>query len=157
MRRVLALGVALLALVAAGFLWTRDRPVAMATLPPQPAAVTAGPEEVEAPEPRVGLIAPRGDVTPAQREARRFGRYDKNHDDRVSRDEYLANRRKAFAKLDKNGDGKLSFDEYTVKTVEKFTKADRNGDGALAATEFATTAAVRKAKATPPPCVPEGN
>ena len=155
-RRALALGVALLALVAAGFLWTRDRPVAMATLPPQPPAAAADADEVEAAEPHTGLIAPRSDVTPAQREARRFGRYDKDRDDRISRDEYLANRRKAFAKLDRNGDGKLSFDEYTVKTVEKFTRADRNGDGALAATEFATTAVVRKVKA-PAPCVPEGN
>lgn len=155
-RRALALGVALLALVAAGFVWTRDRPVAMATLPPPPAA-TADADDAETPEPRIGLIAPRSDVTPAQREARRFGRYDKDHDNRVSRDEYLANRRKAFAKLDRNGDGKLSFDEYTVKTVEKFTRADRNGDGALAATEFATTAVVRKVKVAPPPCVPEGN
>ncbi|OYU15904.1 MAG: histidine kinase [Alphaproteobacteria bacterium PA4] len=147
MRRWLALSVALIALVAAGFLWTRDRPVAFAAPPP---AAEADPED----EPDTGLIAPRSPVTDADREARRFGRYDRDDDARISRDEYLANRKKAFAKLDANGDGRLGFDEYAAATVKKFGKADRNGDGTLAAAEFATTAVKRKAKVAPP-CVPE--
>ncbi len=143
MRRALALGVALLALVAAGFLWTRDRPVALAALPPPAAAEDS---DTDAAEPPAGLIAPQSNVTPAEREARRFGRYDKDDDARISRDEYLANRKKAFARLDRNGDGRLGFDEYAASTVAKFSRADRNGDGTLAAPEFATTAAKRKAK-----------
>ncbi len=143
MRRALALGVALLALIAAGFLWTRDRPVAVATESPRPAAEAEAEGEALDAGP---LVAPRSDLTPEQREARRFARYDKDKDDRISRDEYLVNRRKTFAKLDKNGDGKLSFDEYSVKGVEKFVKADVNGDGALVAAEFATTAVKRKPK-----------
>ncbi len=155
MRRALALGVALFALVAAGFLWTRDRPVALATVRPPP--VAAEPEaEAESPEPAAGLIAPRSDVTPAEREARRFGRYDKDHDARISREEFLASRRKAFAKLDTNGNGKLEFDEYSAASVKKFGTADRNGDGVLVAAEFATTARKVKAKVAPP-CLPEGN
>ncbi|PZN96362.1 MAG: histidine kinase [Alphaproteobacteria bacterium] len=141
MRRALALGVALLALVAAGFLWTRDRPVALASLPPPPAA-----EDSDSEAEPTGLIAPRSDVTPAEREARRFARVDKDRDDRVSRDEYLATRKKAYARLDSNGDGRVSFEEYAARTVEKFARADRDGDGALAAPEFATTAAKRKPK-----------
>lgn len=101
------------------------------------------------------LVAPSSSVTAADREARRFGRYDKDHDARISRDEYLANRKKAFAKLDLNGDGRLGFDEYSATTVKKFGKADRDGDGVLVAAEFAATAIKRHAKATPP-CVPEG-
>lgn len=147
MRRWLALLVALIALVAAGFLWTRDRPVAFAAPPP---AVDGDPEA----EPDTGLIAPRSPVTDADREALRFGRYDRDDDARVSRDEYLATRKKAFAKLDANGDGRVGFDEYAAATVKKFGKADRNGDGTLAAAEFATTAVKRKAKVAPP-CVPE--
>jgi hypothetical protein len=143
MRRALALGVALLALVAAGFLWTRDRPVALASAPPPAAEDSDG----EAPEPAMGLVAPQSNVTPAMREARRFGRVDKDRDARISRDEYLANRKKAFARLDRNGDGRLGFDEYSASTTEKFARADRNGDGALVAPEFATTAAKRKPKA----------
>ncbi|WP_426163342.1 histidine kinase [Sandarakinorhabdus sp. DWP1-3-1] len=141
MRRALALGVALLALVAAGFLWTRDRPVALAALPPPPAVEDSDSEA----EPGA-LTAPRSDVTPAEREARRFARVDKDRDDRVSRDEYLATRKKAFARLDSNGDGRVSFEEYAARTVEKFARADRDGDGALAAPEFATTAVKRKPK-----------
>lgn len=144
MRRFLALGVALLALVSAGFLWTRDRPVAVATEAVMPAADA---EEEAVPE---RLIAPASSVTPADREARRFARYDKDRDAVVSRDEYLASRRKAFARLDANGNGRLEFEEYSAATVKKFGKADRDGDGELAAAEFAATATKRKAA---PACV----
>lgn len=133
MRRILALAVALVALVAAGFLWTRDRPVAVAT---EIALPVAGPDS----EDETPLVAPASPVTPADREARRFSRYDKDKNAAVSRDEYLASRRKAFARLDINGDGKLAFDEYAVATVKKFGKADRDGDGVLDADEFAVTA-----------------
>lgn len=146
MRRFLALGVALLALIAAGFLWTRDRPVAVATEATIPVA------EPDTGDSDATLVAPRSNITPADREARRFARYDKDHDARISRDEYLASRKKAFAKLDLNGDGRLGFDEYSAATVKKFGKADRDGDGVLAAAEFATTAVKRKDK---PTCVCE--
>lgn len=135
MRRFLALAVALVALVVAGFLWTRDTPVAVATeAAPAPEA-----DDDDAP-----LVAPVSNVTAADREARRFGRYDKDRDAAVSRDEYLASRRKAYAKLDTDGDGKLGFEEYSAATVKKFAKADRDGNGALKADEFASTAPKRR-------------
>jgi hypothetical protein len=93
------------------------------------------------------------------REQRRFDRTDKNKDGRISRDEYLALRRKNFAKLDKNGDGVLSFDEYATKAIDKFTAADKDHSGALNAAEFATTKVQRKAKPRakcPPPERGEG-
>jgi hypothetical protein len=145
MRRWLALGVAVLALVAAGFLWTRDTPVATAGEAPMFAA-DPGPDD-DGP-----LEAPASPVTDADREARRFARYDRDDDARIDRDEYLVNRKKAFARLDVNGDGKVGFDEYAAATVAKFGKADRDGDGALAAQEFATTAVKRRVK---PACVCE--
>ena len=98
------------------------------------------------------MEAPASAVTDADREARRFARYDKDDDARISGDEYLVNRKKAFAKLDVNGDGRVGFDEYAAATNARFGKADRDGDGALAAKEFATTAVKRKAK---PACVCE--
>jgi hypothetical protein len=148
MRRYLALGLALLSLVAAGFLWTRDRPVAVAMSAPMPAIAAA---DVDA---DVGetLLAPVSSVTPAEREARRFGRYDKDRDGKISRDEYLVNRKKAFAKADTNGDGRLDFAEFSAATVKKFGKVDADGDGALSAAEFAKTAPKHKAK---PTCVCE--
>ena len=68
----------------------------------------------------------------------------------LTRDEYLASRRKAYAKLDANGDGRLSFDEWAAKTTTKFATADKGRDGALDAAEFATTAVKRKAGAKNP-------
>lgn len=147
MRRFLGLAVALVALIAAGFLWTRDRPVASAA--DRLAVADADPDGAPAddaplPDP------PASNVTPADREARRFARYDKDASGAVSRDEYLANRRKGFGRLDRNGDGRLDFEEYATVTVAKFAKADRDADGRLAPKEFATTALKRKAK---PACV----
>ncbi len=79
------------------------------------------------------------------REQKRLSRIDHDKDGQVSRDEFLAARRRNFAKLDKDGDGKLSFDEYAAKAIERFDEADKDKSGKLNAAEFATTKAVRKA------------
>ncbi len=143
LRRWLALAIAATALVAAGFLWTRDRPVATAH-GASVAVADADPDGEDAGLPAAPLIAPKSPLTDAEREARRFNRYDRDKDGRITRDEYLANRKKGFARLDTNHDGVLSFDEYVVKTDDKFAKADRDGDGALDRAEFATTAVKRR-------------
>ena len=92
------------------------------------------------------LAAPVSDVTPFDREAKRFNRYDKDKNGAVSRDEYFANRHKAFAKLDLDHDGKLSFDEYSAKVIAKFNVADLRHEGKLTPAEFATTAIVHKVR-----------
>ena len=79
------------------------------------------------------------------REQKRFDRYDKDRDSRITRDEYLVPRHKAFAKLDTNGDGRLSFAEWAIKTTTRFAEADRDHSGTMDAAEFATTAPKRKA------------
>lgn len=79
------------------------------------------------------------------REQKRFDRYDKDRNGRITREEYLAPRRKAFAKLDINGDGRLTFDEWAIKTTARFADADHDRSGAMDSTEFATTAPKRKA------------
>ena len=116
------------------------------------AAPAAAQAAVEVPG-EAPLIAPVSDVTPLDKEAKRFNRYDKNKDGAITRDEYLANRRKAFAKLDLNHDGVLSFDEYSVKAIAKFTTADADRNSKLSAAEFATTVVKRKprTKAVCPP------
>lgn len=93
-------------------------------------------------------------ATEKTREEKRFARYDKDRDGKVSREEFLASRRKAYAKLDANGDGRLSFDEWSVKTTDRFGKADGDRSATLTAEEFATTRIARKAT-RPAPCVPE--
>jgi hypothetical protein len=98
-----------------------------------------------------------GDGPPAStdesREQRRFARYDKDEDGKVSREEYLAQRRKAFARLDANHDGRLDFDEWAAKAIGKFTTADHDHSAALDRPEFATTAVKRKS-AVAAPCPP---
>ncbi|KQN80315.1 histidine kinase [Sphingomonas sp. Leaf67] len=125
-----------LALVAAGLFLFRGV-AATEKLPPPPApSATAQTADAEIPEPPA--------ASPRTREQKRFDRYDKDRDSRITRDEYLTSRRKAYAKLDTNGDGRLTFDEWAIKTSTKFAAADKGRDGALDAAEFATTAVRRK-------------
>lgn len=126
-----------LALVTTGLFLFRSDAATEPALPPAPVerAIVASPDE---PLP----AAPR--ATARTREQKRFDRYDKDRDGRITRDEYLAQRRKAYAKLDANGDGRLSFDEWAVATTTKFAKADTKRDGVLSTDEFATTAVKRK-------------
>lgn len=138
MWRYLAGGLAALLLAGAGMLWFTSRASKPAPLlPARPAAAQA-----------TGEAAPLPDAAPEApertREQRRFARYDKDEDGRITRAELLVPRRKAFAKLDGNGDGMLSFDEWVVKTTKKFDAADANRDGALTSAEFATTAPKRR-------------
>lgn len=130
----------MLAAVAAGFVFLSGDAGHGPGLPAAPqravAAADAPAGESDVPE-----------ASPATREERRFNRYDKDRDASITRDEYLAARRKAFAKLDVNGDGRLDFDEWAVKATAKFAAADRDKSGAMNAAEFATTAVRRKAPA----------
>lgn len=138
MWRYLAGGAALLAAGGAAVLVTRHPSRTAALLPavPQAVAAPADPAISDAQVP---------EATPATREQKRFARYDKDRNGAVSRDEYLAARRKAFAKLDVNGDGRLDFDEWAVKVLTKFGAADADRSGAMTPAEFATTAVKRKA------------
>ena len=143
-----AIGVAALLLVVAGAMWGRSNPhTSVARLVGHTAANA---QDVPAPaDDAMPLVAPVSDVTPLDKEAKRFRRYDKDRNGAISRDEYFAARHKAFAKLDVNGDGKLSFEEYSVKAIAKFAGADANHDGSLTAAEFATTAVKRKPRNKP--------
>ena len=98
-----------------------------------------------------------GDAPPVasteSREQRRFARYDKDKNGKVSREEYLAARRKAYAKLDANHDGRLDFDEWAAKSIGKFTNADHDRSATLDPVEFAATALKRK-DSLPTPCPP---
>ncbi len=150
MWRYLAGGSAgLAALVAGALLWTSRDAAPAALLPPQPersAADAATPMPDRVPE-----------ASERTREERRFGRYDKDRDGRITRDEYLVARRKAYAKLDADGDGRLSFDEWATRATTRFATADRDRSGAMSATEFATTAVKRKPARPvkcPPPATP---
>jgi hypothetical protein len=141
-RFLAGVGSALLLSGAGLFWWTSARPespLAQAVAP----AVSASTADKTVPPP---------EAEERTREEKRFDRYDKDRDQAITAEEYLASRRKAYAKLDANGDGRLSFDEWAKKTTDKFAKADGDGSRALTRAEFATTKVVRKARpACPPP------
>lgn len=137
----------LLAIVAVFFAWQamagRETPI-----PPMPAALAA----VVGSQPAPTETLPEAD--PKTREEKRFARYDKDQDGAITREEYLANRRKFFARLDLNHNGTLEFDEYAVKAGEKFTAADKDKSGAMTPAEFLATAVKRKPKPAAAKCPP---
>ena len=136
-------------MVAAVMLVINKRARSDAALPLAPAAlVPDGGVQAAAP-----LPAPVPEARDRTREQKRFDRYDKDRNGTVTREEYLAARRKAFAKLDTDHDGKLSFDEWAIKAETKFAGADTDKSGTLTAAEFATTAVKRK-PARRAPCAP---
>ncbi len=139
MWRYLVGGLAALAMAAAGWLVFNGRaqgdPASLAAAVAPPSSTTDG----QGAEPAALPEAPE-----RTREQKRFGRYDKDRNGRITRDEYMMPRRKAFAKLDSDGDGRLTFDEWAVKTRTRFADADRDRSGAMDAAEFATTAPKRK-------------
>ncbi len=149
MWRYLAGAVAAMLLMGAGvllFRGTAREPV----LPAMPQALAQAEEGGALPD-----TVP--EASPKTREQKRFNRYDKDRDGRITRDEYLVSRRKAYAKLDTNGDGRLSFDEWAARTTLKFTTADADRSGTMDAKEFATTAVKRKPRAAPKcVCPPAG-
>jgi hypothetical protein len=139
MWRYLVGGVAAVMMVAAGWLIFNGEARSDPSLPAAPRQDAATPSPTSAGEAMLPEAPAR------DREQKRFDRYDKDRDGRVTRDEYLVPRRKAFAKLDANGDGRLSFDEWAIKTTTRFAEADRDRSAAMDAAEFATTAPKRKA------------
>ena len=137
MWRYLAGGLGTLVLVGAGlFLWG-SRPDTPSPLPAANAATAASPQTA-------ADDASLPEASARTREQKRFDRYDKDRDGTITREEYLAARRKAYAKLDRDGDGKLSFDEWAIKATTKFATADHDKSGTMNAAEFATTAVKRR-------------
>lgn len=139
MWRYLVGAAAALALTGAGVLLFSGRATPPALLPAAPASLAAADDAQAMPDEAPAASA-------KTREEKRFGRYDKDKDGAVTRDEYLLARRKAFAKLDKDGNGQLAFDEWAIKATTRFAAADRDKSGAMTAAEFATTAVKRKAR-----------
>jgi hypothetical protein len=132
MLRFLAGAAACFLLLTGAFLIWQSRAEHAPGLPAAPAARVASlfgdADPLEAPE-----------ADPKTREARRFGRYDKNKDGKVQADEYLAARRRNFDKLDVDHNGALSFQEYAAKGIEKFNAAGGR-KGWLSPAEFVATA-----------------
>ena len=134
MWRFLAGAAASFLLLTGAFLFWQSRAAESAKFPaaPSPRGISAlfggADQPLEAPE-----------ASAKTREQKRFSRYDKNKDDKVEADEYLAARRRNFDKLDVDHNGALSFPEYAAKGIEKFNAAGGR-KGWLSAAEFVATA-----------------
>lgn len=153
MWRYLLGGLGALLLIVAGYALMAGRATPRALLPDAPGAQADGSATVPLPD----SVPEASEKT---REEKRFNRYDKDRNGAITREEYLASRRKAYARLDTNHDGTLSFDEWAVKAATKFASADADKSGAMTPAEFATTAVKRKPKAKcacPAPAATEGD
>ena len=80
-------------------------------LPASDAADMTGPEPPEASE--------------LTREQRRFFRYDRNRDRKITRNEMLSTRTDGFRKLDMDGNNLLTFEEWAVTTAIAFCRNGR--------------------------------
>ena len=134
--------VTLIVLGVGMFWWQGRAEIEKAAPPPGPAALAEeAPSSDELPITEPGEM--QGPAPPEAseltKEQRRFFRYDRNRDWRITRSEMLSSRSDGFRKLDKDGNNLLTFEEWAVTTVEKFEGADADGDRELSPGEFLTT------------------
>jgi len=147
MNRMLLGALAALLFVSAGLFWLQGRAQVEEGLPPPELEDALNEELAAKPDPDelptadvAGLKGPSPpEATELTREQKRFGRYDRDRDGRITRNEMLSTRTSAFRKLDKDGNNLLTFEEWAVSTGDKFRKADANGDLELSRKEFLTT------------------
>jgi hypothetical protein len=148
LNRIVLGALAALLFVSAGLFWLQGRAeVERGAPPPLPAApAKVAPEAL----PTADTAGLRGPAPPEaielSNEQRRFSRYDRDSDGRVTRHELLSSRTAAFRKLDKDGNNLLTFEEWAVATVDKFAQADADRNLELSPAEFRTTAPPPKPK-----------
>lgn len=147
MRQAILGAFAALVLVGVGLFWWQGRAqVEEAAPPPEP--IAEAPVEAELPQADPGdMEGPTPpEATELTREERRFFRYDRNRDRKITRNEMLSTRTNDFRKLDKDGNNLLTFEEWAVTTVNRFEGADTDGNDELSEAEFATTRPKRRAR-----------
>lgn len=144
MNRILLGAFGALLLVGLGLFWWQGRAMVERAAPPPEPAPSISPEDglpSVAPEDLEGVVGPAPpEASELTREQRRFGRYDRDSDGRITRNEMLSTRTNDFRKLDKDGNNLLTFEEWAHTTVEKFENADTNRDDWLTLREFRRTA-----------------
>lgn len=147
MNRLILVAVMALALVGLGLFWLQGRAEVERGAPP-PTTAPASAEPTELPSADVaGMVGPAPpEATELTKEQQRFGRYDRDRDGRITRNEMLSSRTDAFRKLDRDGNNLLTFEEWAVATVNRFEGADGDRDNALTPAEFVATKPKRSAK-----------
>lgn len=137
-----------LVLASVGLYWWQGRAQVEQLAPPPPDPEEFGPTPDELPLADPGdLLGPAPpEASELTREQRRFFRYDRNRDWRITRNEMLSTRSDGFRALDVDGNNLLTFEEWAVTTANRFDAADSDGDGKLTPAEFATTAPRRTSR-----------
>jgi hypothetical protein len=129
-----------LLLVAVGLFWLQGRAEVEEGAPPPEPVAAARPQGLPSAD-VAGLEGPAPpEASELTREQRRFFRYDRNRDLKITRNEMLSSRTDAFRDLDTDGNNLLTFEEWAVTTAQRFDSADADGDRELTQKEFATTA-----------------
>ena len=144
MNRVILGAFGALLLVALGLFWMQGRAQVEEGAPPPEVGSTAE----EAVDPNALPSSDAADMTGPEppeaseltREQRRFFRYDRNRDLKITRNEMLSTRTDGFRKLDVDGNNLLTFEEWAVTTASRFAEMDGDGDAELTQAEFATSA-----------------
>lgn len=141
MNRLLLGAFGALLLVGIGVVWWQGRAeVERGAPPPLPEAPAPDPEDLPEVDPG-DLTGPEPpEASELTREQRRFFRYDRNRDLKITRTEMLSSRTDGFRDLDQDGNNLLTFEEWAVTTADRFDGADANNDNELTQAEFATTA-----------------
>lgn len=140
MNRIVLGAFGALVLVAVGLFWLQGRAEVEQGAPP-PSPPVERPTGIPSAD-VAGLEGPAPpEATELSREQRRFFRYDRNRDLKITREEMLSTRTAAFRDLDSDGNNLLTFEEWAVATGRRFDQADANSDRELTQSEFAATAA----------------
>lgn len=132
-----------LLLAGVGLFWLQGRAEVEQGAPPPDLLLAPTATDPEA-LPLADIAGMEGPVPPEatkmSREERRFFRYDRNRDRKITRNEMLSTRVSGFRKLDVDGNNLLTFEEWAVTTVDRFDSMDGDGDRELSQAEFATSA-----------------
>lgn len=147
MSKYLIGGAGAIMLLLAGFLYMLGNAQEETPAAPPPQETIA--EDSQLPQANVSdLVGPEPpEATQMTKEQRRFGRYDRDSNLRITRNEMLSTRSQAFRKLDIDGNNLLTFEEWAVATTRRFEGADADGNEELTPQEFATTKPKPKRKA----------
>lgn len=143
MNRIVLGAFCALLMVGIGLFWLQGRAqVEEGAPPPAPSTQPSQADPEDLPVADIsGLDGPAPpESTELTREERRFFRYDRNRDRKITRNEMLSTRTDAFRDLDTDGNNLLTFEEWAITTSTRFAEMDANGNQELTPAEFATSA-----------------